>query len=227
MPSMSEFAGTLDHRLRAMEEFRRAEAGRLSEEMRPREVFHQAFDRVADIVVTGIIRPRVETVADRFQKATLESMQTPMGIYVGCTFSPTDTFPVAALLCVGIAMDDERQLCALSLSADLQPAAPGHVTTAVHPVNLAAPQWDAMITWVEAQLLGFIDAYVDAHRLAATRQDNLVRDPVCGMMVSPSVAPEHWSFDGETYSFCARSCREQFMANPRVFLDGLARARAQ
>ncbi|HEY0995696.1 MAG TPA: YHS domain-containing protein [Gemmatimonadaceae bacterium] len=227
MPEMSEFAGTLDARLLVMDDFRRAEEHRLADEMRPRQLLQEAFDRVADITLSGIIRPRLAVIAERFQQASLETIQTPMGLYVGCTFAATETFPVVALVCAGVALDEERQVCALTLSADLTPPIPGYTTTAVHPVDLDQPRWEGMVAWLEEQLFRFVDAYIEAHRLAATREALLVRDPVCGMMVAPSVAPERWSFGGETYSFCARSCRDQFMATPRAFLDGVARARAQ
>lgn len=43
------------------------------------------------------------------------------------------------------------------------------------------------------------------------------RDPVCGMTVPPDTAI-HTDFQGTTYSFCARNCRDQFAANPSAFL---------
>ena len=47
-------------------------------------------------------------------------------------------------------------------------------------------------------------------------------DPVCGMTVNREVASaggltaEH---DGETYYFCGRGCRLEFLDDPKRFLD--------
>jgi Cu+-exporting ATPase len=47
-------------------------------------------------------------------------------------------------------------------------------------------------------------------------------DPVCGMRVNPEVAraaglvAEH---DGESYYFCGRGCRLEFLDDPLPFLD--------
>jgi YHS domain-containing protein len=47
-------------------------------------------------------------------------------------------------------------------------------------------------------------------------------DPVCGMSVNPEVATaagltvEH---DGESYYFCGRGCRLEFLDDPKRFFD--------
>jgi Cu+-exporting ATPase len=49
-----------------------------------------------------------------------------------------------------------------------------------------------------------------------------LHDPVCGMTVNPEVATaaglvaEH---DGQTYYFCGRGCRLEFLDNPARFFD--------
>jgi YHS domain-containing protein len=50
----------------------------------------------------------------------------------------------------------------------------------------------------------------------------LAKDPVCGMDVNTGVAKaaglvaEH---DGQSYSFCGRGCRLEFLDDPARFLD--------
>jgi len=41
-----------------------------------------------------------------------------------------------------------------------------------------------------------------------------VKDPVCGMTIEDTDAPEHADYKGTTYYFCSTSCREEFEANP-------------
>ena len=57
----------------------------------------------------------------------------------------------------------------------------------------------------------------------ATPQDiPLAQDPVCGMDVNPEVAKaaglevEH---EGQSYYFCGRGCRLEFLDDPKRFFD--------
>ncbi len=51
-----------------------------------------------------------------------------------------------------------------------------------------------------------------------------VKDPVCGMEVTPADAAGHWDYRGTTYYFCNPSCLERFQANPESFLHPSAAA---
>jgi Cu+-exporting ATPase len=46
-----------------------------------------------------------------------------------------------------------------------------------------------------------------------------MRDPVCGMAISPDDAVGHVDHKGHTYYFCSESCLEQFRADPGRFVD--------
>lgn len=223
MRDLMQFAGILDERIHEMTELHHAEAARLAEAMRSRDTFRDAFDRVAHVTINAILRPRIDTVAARVPGAVLEPVQTPTGLYVGCTVSPSIERPAAAMLCIGIAVDDARQVCAMSARAEFTPAVPDGTPMRILRVDLEAPAWDDMVGWTEDALLWFLDNYVAAHHLAAGQEEQLVRDPVCGMLIPMSMAPERWEYLGETYAFCAHRCRVEFQANPRVYLEGLAR----
>lgn len=45
-----------------------------------------------------------------------------------------------------------------------------------------------------------------------------VRDPVCGMSVSPDTAQYHHEYRGRTWYLCAENCLEQFKADPEKFV---------
>jgi P-type Cu+ transporter len=45
-----------------------------------------------------------------------------------------------------------------------------------------------------------------------------VKDPVCGMMVSPDHAAGHDTYNGGTYYFCGKRCLERFRANPEQYV---------
>ena len=50
------------------------------------------------------------------------------------------------------------------------------------------------------------------------KNNEAVRDPVCGMEVLPNATAITAEIDGETYHFCAESCRKSFVKNPQKFL---------
>ena len=51
----------------------------------------------------------------------------------------------------------------------------------------------------------------------ATASKKAFTDPVCGMCVNSSPAAVTFEHDGETFYFCAESCRETFEADPQKF----------
>ena len=45
-----------------------------------------------------------------------------------------------------------------------------------------------------------------------------MRDPVCGMDISPGQAAATSRHDGQTYYFCARTCKQRFDKDPQRYL---------
>jgi Cu+-exporting ATPase len=43
------------------------------------------------------------------------------------------------------------------------------------------------------------------------------KDPVCQMSVDKQTAAAEAEYEGKTYYFCSRQCREQFEANPQKY----------
>ncbi len=54
--------------------------------------------------------------------------------------------------------------------------------------------------------------------LAATTNEQITRDPVCGMTVDPDAGKPSASYDGHTYHFCCEGCRAKFVADPDAYL---------
>jgi len=48
----------------------------------------------------------------------------------------------------------------------------------------------------------------------------MAKDPVCGMMVNEKTAKFKSDFNGQTYYFCAVSCKTNFDKNPAKFVKG-------
>ncbi len=45
-------------------------------------------------------------------------------------------------------------------------------------------------------------------------------DPVCGMTVDEKTARFTAEYEGKTYYFCAKGCRDEFLANPQAYVGG-------
>jgi YHS domain-containing protein len=45
------------------------------------------------------------------------------------------------------------------------------------------------------------------------------KDPVCQMEVDRRTAATETEYEGKTYYFCCRQCREQFEANPQKYVQ--------
>jgi YHS domain-containing protein len=43
------------------------------------------------------------------------------------------------------------------------------------------------------------------------------KDPVCGMMVDPKKGAGKSEYNGKTYYFCAKVCKEKFDKNPAQY----------
>ena len=46
-----------------------------------------------------------------------------------------------------------------------------------------------------------------------------VKDPVCGMMIEDTDAVATSEYEGKTYYFCSKDCKEEFDANPEDYAD--------
>ena len=50
------------------------------------------------------------------------------------------------------------------------------------------------------------------------KNNRTITDPVCGMAVEQNIKEITAKIDGETYFFCAESCRKSFMEDPKKYL---------
>ncbi|MEM1265085.1 MAG: heavy metal translocating P-type ATPase [Pseudomonadota bacterium] len=53
----------------------------------------------------------------------------------------------------------------------------------------------------------------------AVAEATLIRDPVCGMTVTPGADTARHPFDGRTFYFCHPGCRDRFASDPRAYLE--------
>ena len=60
--------------------------------------------------------------------------------------------------------------------------------------------------------------------MAEVQEAELVRDPVCGMMIETQDAVSSQEVEGKTYHFCNRSCATKFAADPKSYLQPAAKS---
>ena len=46
----------------------------------------------------------------------------------------------------------------------------------------------------------------------------MTKDPVCGMMIDENTAAGKSAYKGQTYYFCAASCKNKFDAQPEKYI---------
>jgi Cu+-exporting ATPase len=54
--------------------------------------------------------------------------------------------------------------------------------------------------------------------IEGTEDVAMEKDVVCGMQVDPAKAAGSSQYEGKTYYFCAKVCKEKFDANPKQYL---------
>ena len=57
-------------------------------------------------------------------------------------------------------------------------------------------------------------------RTDETKEDTMVKDLVCGMTIDPATAAGTSEYKGQTYYFCALSCKKAFDEDPEKYLAG-------
>jgi Cu+-exporting ATPase len=47
--------------------------------------------------------------------------------------------------------------------------------------------------------------------------NDMQKDPVCGMQVEPAKAAGSTEYNGKTYTFCSTSCKQKFDRDPKQY----------
>lgn len=218
-----DFASRVEERVRGAERVRREEAGTLAASMAGRERLQAAFDRAADAVHNAVVRPRVEALARQLTGSAVSHRATPAGMHSECSVPRSERVRASATLRMGIALDAARATAVLSYSVEITPV----LMRFERGDRLEWPVEDGTVpetatVWVEERLLRFLDSYLAAERHPLYQRENVHADPVCGMAVPGRAAVERAIHEGKAYYFCSPGCRERFLANPRLFIRGVA-----
>lgn len=221
--AMTAYERELDRLIEDADRARERDVARATATMRQSDLARFRFERVAEILHSGIIGSRISALAARFEHATATHIQTPDGLHSYCRFERTTRFPASADLRCSIVLDHEQ--ARLEWSVRVVPALSGLDAAEQVSVALDAVDWPLVTTWVEEHVVAFLRGYIGIQDDPRYQQDNAYVDPVCGMQVSGGTGVEFTTYEGATYVFCAPSCRERFEASPRLFLEGIVMLR--
>lgn len=216
MSTLQEFQSRLKSRLAAATNAPRwqsAEAEQYMSAFRPRR---KRFDETATLLIKTVIKPRFESLARLFPSA--RTMTDDHATRYSCWFAPSERFPVTAKVEAVVEHDESVEHLFVRFEANLMPIffhfqPHDRLTLSLDQVDL-----QQVTDWLEQRIFEFLDTYLRHDRGAEDLEEDIVSDPVCGMRLRRSEAPESADYRGHAYFFCRAECREQFQKKPDSFV---------
>ena len=128
--------------------------------------------------------------------------QQPMLVYVlAAGTKATKAFAKAHNL-TGLVLVDQKKTALAAAMVDTM------------PVALFIDQSGAVVK-ADAKLS---DASVNDGIIAMTKSEPILKDPVCGMTVNKKTAPASYEYQGKTYYFCSKACKDNFTKDPQKYI---------
>ena len=217
-PTADAFAHRLHALIASAVERRATEARDREVEMEQRVHLQLAFERLANRLHHGEIRPRMEAVARCFENARLEHLKSSVGTLSVCTLERTDRFPATTTLTVGVVFDPDRVAASVTYRLQIIPVLMEFEGQDALLVELDSPQVEQIVNWLEHRLERFAETYLRLERDPRYRAGTEHVDPVCGMRVTAASAVR-LDRARHTFYFCAPTCRERFEADPGYYGD--------
>jgi YHS domain-containing protein len=227
-PAATDAAPGFAARLRA-----RVEAARAREQTGQQEVeaaMRSRLDTEEEVralyrpVHDEVIHPVVEALGAAFDNCTITHWALPRGLVSQCKLSRAKGFAATARLTVGIEWG-ERGGVDVVARRDVIPVLASFEGTERLKVDALEPDLPAIRGWLEARVVGFVDACL-AIAGEAFYQGGIVRiDPVCGMEARAENEAALLKHEGRSYAFCSAACRARFEAEPATYTaSGLSRS---
>jgi YHS domain-containing protein len=189
---------------------------RMTEE---RERRRETYQRSARQLMASVIRPRIEKVMAFFPNALLSPAEAATESQWSCRFQKTPDFPASTKLSFLVSPDTEIENVIVTYDLEILPIYfqfQGHDQIVVPMADIVGGPIEA---WVDAQLLGFVDTYLQLRTLDQYQLAGEVADPVCGTRVKRADAASQVAHEGRTYYFCRDECRRQFESDPPRYVE--------
>jgi len=128
--------------------------------------------------------------------------QQPMLVYVLAAGSKATKAFAKAHNLTGLVLVDQKRTALAAAMVDTM------------PVALFIDQSGAVVK-ADAKLS---DASVNDGIIAMTKSEPILKDPVCGMTVNKKTAPASYEYQGKTYYFCSKACKDNFTKDPQKYI---------
>jgi YHS domain-containing protein len=220
MPDLDGLEREIESRLNAAEERRQSERHDLATKMAEIARRHEAFSRNAQALISGVIRPRVERLARFFENAQLSDEQDRGGDRCICRFSHSERFPATVKLSFSVAHDEEVRNIIISRDLEILPVFFKFSPHERLEFPLDGADEAQLASWVERQVIAFVDSYLLLEQSDQYQQEALTTDPVCRMRIRKALAAAKQDYRGVTYYFCTGKCRESFVQAPGEYVGG-------
>jgi YHS domain-containing protein len=177
------------------------------------------FEEAARRLMEQVIRPRIVTLSSCFPNAHIEK-SGPVENKCTCRFDHTGEYPASTQLEISLSTGGDVQNVIVTYSLDILPVFfqfEGHNQL---ELPLDASEDEAVASWLDERLLGFVDTYLQLPLVEQYQQENISIDPVCGMRINCSDAGASAVYKGKTYHFCVEECQQKFLHDPVRYAGG-------
>jgi YHS domain-containing protein len=224
MNALSDWEQKIKNQLAAADQRKRDLQNHWHQRMIETERRWQQFGPLADRLAQTVIRPRMEKLAEHFDNARFLPPEQAGRYHCACEFQPTERFPAKVKLELSVGTDGRAENLIARYDLQILPIffhfqGEGEISFPLDGVDEGR-----LTAWVEERLVGFVDVYLRLEELEPYQRDNLVKDPVCGMVIQKPLASDHVEYQGQTYYFCVEECRKKFADDPARYLTGTTAA---
>jgi len=188
------------------------------EKMREWEERHECYTALADRIVADIIRPRLQTLAGKFDNAELLCGDQLGRHQCIAAFKHTPRYPATAKLELAITRDGSAENVSLLYNLSILPVFFQFESQDQITIPLVRVNERKVAEWFDEKIMNFLDAYLQLATVDQYQTENEVTDPVCGMRINKVFAAAQTDYQGRTFFFCVPECRAKFVADPDRYL---------
>jgi YHS domain-containing protein len=217
MGAFDDFESRVRQRTQAEQAEVTAAQAAVEEAMRLRLDAATRLRAVAEPIQRDVVRPLMEVLGRQLEEVSVEHLTLPSGLASVAHRAHTKRFPATARLSIGAAWSEESGMLWLAADQAFMPILLPLDHTSQLQVEPARPNADAIRSWVEECILGFVDACIEIERSPAYAQAPRHVDPVCGMIVAAEPTALVVELEGRRYYFCSAACRDRFAAEPQAY----------
>ena len=219
MPTI-EFTEGIRARVRIAQSDRRGRLQHSEAELDTWDASRELLQRMAVSLYREAVLPLLLCLPEHFANADVETQDTGTGQSGVVRFKPTERFPAATTLVVGVHRAPADRVLVVEYRLEIVPALMDYQTEdEIHLTIEELDRPEVVAAWVEARILRFVDTYLQIETNSYYQARNARTDPVCGAHVWTTTAACSLHYAGRTLYFCSEACRTRFLEQPAGFVE--------